>query len=96
MKKESNPGPPITIHPFAFQLEESVKDRITGFEGIILGRTQYSTGCNQYGVLPTKLNKDGELRAWKWFDGSRLISIGKPKEPVNTRGGPHPKAPDIN
>ena len=28
------------------------KDKITGFKGTIIGYVQYSTGCNQYLLVP--------------------------------------------
>ena len=39
-----------------FQLGDKVKDKITGFEGIIVAIVHYLTGCSQYGIKPTKLS----------------------------------------
>ena len=35
---------------FKLFLGDKAKDLITGFEGIIIARTQYLTNCNTYGI----------------------------------------------
>lgn len=35
---------------FKFELGERVADEVTGFQGIIIGRTQWRTNCNTYGL----------------------------------------------
>jgi hypothetical protein len=50
---------------------KTVKDKITGFEGVAIGRVEYITGCNQVLVAP-KVGSDGSLRASEWFDEQRL------------------------
>lgn len=62
---------------FKFQLGESVSDKVTGFEGAVIGRADHISGCNTYGVQPTQL-KDGDMKEAKWFDEPRLASTGKP------------------
>ena len=82
---------------FKFKLNNHVEDKVTGFSGIILARSEYSTGCLQYGVTPTDLNKDGDLKEWQWFDESRLKEINKKTiQGLKSKGGPAPKAPTIN
>lgn len=71
------------------------EDVVTGFKGIIMGRTEYSTGCIQYGVCPQKLSKDGHLPDWTWFDETRLSATGKKLEIKKAIGGPHPIAPSM-
>lgn len=73
-------------------LNQEVKDVVTGFKGIIMGITEYNTGCIQYGVASQKLNKDGRTTDWLWFDGSRLIGTGKSLNIKPTLGGPHQTA----
>lgn len=46
----NNPMPAFAN--FKFENGQTVKDRVTGFKGVILGRTQYATGCIQYGICP--------------------------------------------
>ncbi len=51
-------------------LGKKVKDIITGFEGIVTGRAQYITGCDQLLVQP--ISKSGEYIEGRWFDDMRL------------------------
>lgn len=80
---------------FKFELNIEVKDRVTGFKGIILGRTEYSTGCVQYGVCPQKLKADGSAPDWVWYDETRLVATGKSLKVEKAVGGPHPVAPSM-
>lgn len=57
------------------QLGQKVKDKITGFTGIVIGRAEYLTGCNQFGVQP-EVGKDGKVEGATWFDEGRLQKIG--------------------
>ena len=76
-----------------FELNQEVKDVVTGFKGIIMGITEYNTGCIQYGVCPQKLDKNGKTPEWLWFNGSRLKVTGKGLDIKPAIGGPHPTAP---
>ena len=84
-----------------FELNTYVEDKVSGFPGIILSRTEYSTGHIRYGVSPTVLDKDGKLKEWEWFDETRLESVKATKvENLESHeskpGGPAPKAPEVN
>lgn len=57
---------------FKFELGLKAKDIVTQYTGIIMGRAQYLTGCNQYGICPQKLKEDGTTHDWIWFDENRL------------------------
>lgn len=73
---------------FKFVLGEGVKDVVSGFSGVILGRTEYLTGCKQYAVGPRSLGADGRLMEAQWFDEGRLLIDGEPvKLPAGNRGG---------
>lgn len=50
------------------------RDKVTHFEGIITGRAQYLTGCDQYTLVPQV--KDGKLESAQWFDEGRIEIIG--------------------
>lgn len=63
---------------FKFELGDEVKEVITGFQGVIMGRSQYLTGCNQYGLLSRKLDNN-KPNNWVWFDEVRLVPTGKKK-----------------
>lgn len=78
-----------------FQLNDVLKDRITGFVGVCLGISEYSTGCIHYGLCTQKVNKDGAIpNNYEWLDESRLILVKKFKtKKTKPRGGPVPNAP---
>lgn len=54
------------------KLGDKVRDKLTGFEGIITGQAQYITGCNQALVKPQGLKEDGAMREAEWMDEQRL------------------------
>jgi len=84
--------------PFRFDLGLSLKDIVTGFEGIAMGRTQYFTDCNHYGLCSRDLDKDGKPKEWQWFDETRLQETKKIKVTLNVKkptSGPHPNAPEM-
>lgn len=47
-----------------------VRDKITGFEGMVTGHSDYITGCDQYLVQPPV--KETEFKEPRWFDANRL------------------------
>ncbi len=55
------------------------KDRVTGFEGIIVGYTKYLFGCDCYGLAP--LAKEGKVNDTAWFDAGRIEIIGDGVDP---------------
>ena len=80
---------------FKFELGQTVKEKVTGFKGAIMGRTEYTTGCIQYGILNAQLDKDGKMQDWVWLDESRLEIDGKKITGMKSIGGPQPSAPEI-
>ena len=52
-------------------LGQKVRDKITGFSGIVTGRVEYLTGCNQLLVAPP-IKDDGAWRDSQWFDEQRV------------------------
>jgi len=83
--------------PFKFDIGTQLRDTVTGFEGVVMGRTQYHTGCNHYGLLSRKLSKEGKPTDWLWFDESLLTQTGKGvsfkvKEPTS---GLFPNPPQV-
>lgn len=78
---------------FKFDLGQLVRDKITGFNGIVVARTEYLTGCSRYSVQSRKLDEKGKPQDWLAFDEDQLelktkepIKIGPQKIP----GGPKP------
>lgn len=60
------------------ELGWTAKDKITGFQGVVTGRAEYLTGCNQLLVVPP-LGADGSPREPHWYDEQRLDRIGDDK-----------------
>ena len=58
---------------FKFANGITVKDKLTGFKGIIVGQARYLTGCDQY-ALQAEM-KDGDIKDSKWFDEGRLETV---------------------
>lgn len=52
-------------------LGQKVKDRITGFGGVVTGYVYYISGCNQCLVVP-QVGSDGKQIDGAWFDVQRL------------------------
>ena len=81
----------------AVALGDSAKDVISGYTGIVTGRAEYLTGCTQFVLSATKLDKDGKVPPAEWFDESRLAVVkkGAVKLPgaVASPGGPQTSAP---
>jgi len=70
-----------------------VRDTITGFQGIMIGRTDWLYGCSRIGIEPTDLDKDGKPRDPAWFDEQRIVTVEDRSPPVSpesraTTGGP--------
>lgn len=55
---------------FIFDMGDEVEDVISGFRGYVVGRFEYLTGCNHYGVEP-KATKDGDTK-YESIDEQRL------------------------
>ena len=55
-------------------LGNKVKDKITGFVGIVVSEHHYLNGCVRYSVQPTEL-KDGKMLNVVSFDSPRLETI---------------------
>lgn len=76
------------------KLGDKVKDKITGFAGIITGEHKYLNGCLRMSVQPDKLDKEGKpLDAWI-IDVEQLALV---KEGVHAEqspgGGPPSRSP---
>lgn len=71
-------------------LGRKVKDRITGFAGVVTGYVYYISGCNQALVVPP-VGKDGKNADSNWFDVQRLEIDAKAKPIVlNNAATPGP------
>lgn len=60
------------------QLGQTVKDSITGVEGVVVGTAQYLTGCQQACVQPRGKEDDTtKVPGSIWIDEDRLIVLVK-------------------
>jgi len=70
-----------------------VKDRITGFEGIVAARVIYLNGCVQYCVTP-KLAKDEKMSSGEYIDVGQLEFVDEGiRKPSKEIGGVMPNKP---
>lgn len=67
-------------------LGKTVKDQITGFEGVVTGRVEYLTGCAQLLVQP-KVKESGDFAESRWFDETRCLVTDE--NPVFVNGTPN-------
>ena len=66
-------------HKFKFQMQNTVKDKTTGFKGKITAMSTHMTGCDRIFVQPKM--KDGAYVEGRWFDDGELELIKLPKKP---------------
>lgn len=79
----------------SIQLGDTVRDTITDFQGIVVARIEYLTGCMQFGVAP-KAGSDGKVPDTVYFDYTRLEVVADKKRvviPARDTGGPQRDAP---
>lgn len=56
------------------KLGTPVRDKITGFKGVLVGHVDYISGCSQ-GLVSPKVAKDGSFKESNWFDDQRIITL---------------------
>ena len=55
-------------------LSDKARDTLTGFTGVVIGRAEHLTGCNQVFLLPES-EKDNEIKDGVWFDIERVEKL---------------------
>ncbi len=65
------------------ELGNRVRDRITGFEGVVIIRSDNLWTSEEYGIEPTELDKDGQPKQPLIFDGPRLQFLEDQPVPVS-------------
>lgn len=71
-----------------FELGDRVSCKITGFTGIIIGKSEWLNGCATYGIQTEDL-KDGMPQKVKWFDEPQLrLQTKKVLDIGDKDGGP--------
>lgn len=84
------------------ELGSKCRDKLTGFAGIAVARTQWLYGCERYTIQPEKLDKDGKVLDTVTFDEPQLEVVGAPsakaqRKAASEPGGPRPapsRSPD--
>lgn len=73
------------------KLGDKVKDKVTGFTGIAIARTEWLNGCIRVTVQPDKL-ADGKIAASETIDEPQLtlVKAAAVKVAVSDTGGPIP------
>lgn len=74
------------------KLGDVAKDTITGFEGVVVARTEWLNNCVRLSLQPKKLQDNGKPIDSETFDETQLVVVeaGPRHEPV-THGGPMPE-----
>jgi hypothetical protein len=74
-----------------FILGEQVKDKITGFSGVVTGITFWLNGCTRVSIQPRELKDQKPIEA-EWFDEQQLELTGSAPLDFSAkkRGGPMP------
>lgn len=75
-------------------LGDKVKDRISGFSGIVTARLEYLNGCLRMQVSPDKVDKEGKVPEGYIFDVEQLDLVKAGVHAIASPGGgpmPTPK-----
>ena len=74
------------------KLGDLARDKITGYEGIVISRTEWLNGCVRLGLQAKKM-KDGLPLADAVFDVGQLVLVkaGAFDRKPKPTGGPYPK-----
>jgi len=80
------------MNGWKFDMGEELKDKISGFKGVVVGRSEYITGCNRYVLQPKcEKNKMAELPEPVELDETTLERTKAKKKPLEkTMTGPLP------
>lgn len=65
-------------------LGKLARDKVTGFEGIVVGHAKHLTGCDTYGLQP-KVDSDGKVQDAQWFDEGRIEILGDGIAPASVQ-----------
>ncbi len=74
------------------ELGDEVKDKISGFKGVVVGAHTYLNGCTRLSILP-KVGKDGSYKESETFDEPQLIVVKKGKFKRINRSADPPGGP---
>ena len=76
---------------FKYELGSTAKDKVTGYKGIIIGRSEWLYGCRRYTVQSSELDKGSPIAAIGLDEEAvEIIKAAKPAKIADT-GGPQPE-----
>lgn len=77
----------------AIELGDVARDKVTGFEGVVIGESRWLENCDRLFIQPQKLQSNGEPQKSCTFDrpSCELIEKGTFKPKVPQTGGPEPR-----
>jgi hypothetical protein len=97
LERVSKDGPvsvPDLVRTTGIEMGMQVRDKITGFQGIVVGQSRWLSGSHRFTVQPTEL-KDGKIAEAETLDEGRLTvmqavtALTVPKATQSDRpGGP--------
>ena len=61
----------------SIELGDRVKEKITGFSGIVTGITSWLNGCSRATIQPEAVDKDGKPVKEEWFDTGQIEILAK-------------------
>lgn len=70
------------------KLGDSVRDKVTGFEGIALARMEALYEATQLRVHPSSLDASGAIRQSVWIEEDRLVTVRVEEHPIAGFGTP--------
>ena len=80
------------------ELGQKVRDKITGYEGVVTGRSVWLTGCATCGIQ-ARIDKDGKRPELEWFDEIRLEVVDediKELDRIHNNGGEYQYIPKVD
>jgi hypothetical protein len=77
--------------PTVIQLGDTARDTITGFEGVVIGISEWLYGCRRMIIQSKGLNEGKPIESQS-FDEPQLVLVSalNPPQPVAATGGPRP------
>lgn len=79
-----------SIVEFKFGQGDELKDKVTGFRGVVVARVDWLNGCKRYCLQPTKLKDDGSRQDEVNFDEEQLELVKAAKVAVPQVERPKP------
>lgn len=75
------------------KLGDKARDNITGFEGVVIARTQWLHGCDRLTIQPDRLDKDGKTIDACSFDEQQVELIEDRPVKVSAQASARPGGP---